>query len=149
MREIPRFLPKWKIFAPAFWLACAAWAGILIFASSQPGIPCPETPVLGMDKVMHFLFFAAGAMSLGAAIRATFPIRWASLFLVVIITLSVFGLADEIHQLFVTGRSGGDPFDWLADLLGTSCGLVLLRTFYAKQPRESTDSGAPEPDRAA
>lgn len=149
MREIPRFLPKWKIVAPAFWLAFAMWVGILIFVSSRPGVPCPDSPVFGFDKVEHFVFFCGGAMALGAAIRSTFTIRWATLFLIVIVTLSFLGLADEIHQLFVTGRSGGDPFDWIADLTGSACGLALLRTLYVKRPSESANPGTPGTDRQA
>ncbi|MFZ4776757.1 MAG: VanZ family protein [Terrimicrobiaceae bacterium] len=137
MRALPRFFPDWKIFVPAFWLAFFVWTGILMFASSQPGIPCPETPVIGIDKVMHFFFFASGAIALGAALRATFHMHWATVFLLVIVVLSLLGLADEVHQLFVVGRSGGDPFDWLADLTGTCGGLAVLRAFYAKRPREN------------
>lgn len=149
MREIPRFLPKWKILVPAFWLAFAMWIGILIWVSNLPSVPGPATSVLGVDKVEHFVFFAGGAMALGAAIRSTFTIRWATLFLIVIVALSFFGLADEIHQLFVTGRSGGDPFDWLADLTGSACGLALLRTLYVKRPSESANPGTPGTNRQA
>ena len=141
-RQIPPYHPQWKIFAPAFWLAFLVWVGLLMYVSSQPGKVGPEHPILYIDKVQHLVFFAGGAMAFGAAIRATFAIRWATLFLVVIVTLSFLGLADEIHQLFVTGRSGGDPFDWLADLIGTSTGLAFLRKFYAKRPRENP--GTPE-----
>lgn len=144
MRALPRFFPDWKIFIPAFWLAFFVWTGILMFASSRPGIPYPGNPILGTDKLMHFFFFAAGAMALGAALRATFHMHWATVFLTVIVSLSILGLADEVHQLFVVGRSGGDPFDWLADLTGTCAGLALLRTFYAKRPRENP--GAPAGD---
>ncbi|MFA7234704.1 MAG: VanZ family protein [Terrimicrobiaceae bacterium] len=143
-RQIPLFLPPWKIFVPTLWLIFFLWVGILLCVSSQPGSACPDLPVPHGDKALHFLFFSSGALSLGAAIRATFGIRWTSLFLVVIVSLGALGLADEIHQLFVTGRSGGDPFDWLADLTGTCCGLALLRTFYAKRPRETANPGTPE-----
>ncbi|MFA7343833.1 MAG: VanZ family protein [Terrimicrobiaceae bacterium] len=146
-RQIPPFLPPWKNIVPAFWIVFLAWVALLVYASSQPGKTGPDHPVIYIDKIEHFLFFASGAMSFGAAIRATFPIRWSTLFLVVIVSFGMFGLADEIHQMFVTGRSGGDPFDWLADLTGTCCGLAFLRTFYAKRPRENP--GAAEADREA
>jgi VanZ family protein len=142
-RQIPPLLPQWKIFVPAFWLVFLVWVGFLVFVSSQPGKTGPDHPILYVDKVLHFLFFACGAISFGAAIRATFPVRWTTLFLLVIVGLGVLGLADEIHQMFVTGRSGGDPFDWLADLLGICGGLAFLRTFYAKRPREIAPPGTP------
>ena len=141
-RQLPSFLPQWRILTPALWLVFIIWAGILIIVSSRPGIPGPEPSILGFDKLQHFVFFASGAMVFGAALRATFKLHWATLFLIVIVTLSFLGLADETNQLFVEYRSGGDPFDWLADLIGTSCGLAFLRTFYAKRPPENPGTPA-------
>lgn len=136
-RQLPSFLPQWRILTPALWLGFIVWAAVLFIVSSLPGIPGPELPLLGIDKLQHFLFFASGAIVFGAALRATFHIHWAALFLIVIVSLSFLGLADETHQLFVANRSGGDPFDWLADLIGTSSGLIILRSFYAKRPPEN------------
>ncbi len=133
-RALPIFFPRWRIAVPLLWLTFAAWIALLFYASSQPGKIGPENPILYWDKILHFTFFSGGAMSLGASIRATFAIRWATIFLVVMILLCGIGLGDEIHQLFVTGRSGGDPFDWLADLLGTAAGLAVLRLLYAQRP---------------
>lgn len=141
-RQLPSFLPPWTIFIPAFWLVFLFWAVLLIFVSSLPGHAGPDIPIPHADKILHFLFFSFGAISFGTALRASFSIRWATLFLIVIISLSGLGLADEIHQLFVAGRSGGDPFDWLADLIGASSGLALLRTFYAKRPPENPGTPA-------
>jgi len=141
-RQLPFFLPPWKIFVPAFWLLFLIWMALLIFVSSLPGNAGPDIPIQHADKILHFLFFAFGAVSFGAALRSSFSIRWATIFLVVIVSLSALGIADEIHQLFVTGRSGGDPFDWLADLIGTCSGLALLRTFYAKRPPENPGTPA-------
>lgn len=134
-RALPFFLPKWKVWVPALWLAFAVWTATLIYASTRPGTAGPECPILYFDKLQHIAFFFGGGMSLGAALRATFAIRWSTIFLIAVVALCALGLADEIHQLFVTGRSGGDPFDWLADLLGSAAGLSALRRLYAKRPR--------------
>jgi len=141
-RALPYFLPKWKIWLPVFWLAFAMWTGVLIYVSSQPGKAGPGHGIMYFDKLQHLAFFSAGGFVLGAAMRATFAIRWATLFLMVLLILCTLGLADEIHQLFVTGRSGGDPFDWLSDLGGTAVGLAALRHFYAKRPRENPGTPA-------
>ena len=146
-RALPFFLPRWKVSVPGLWLVFVAWAGLLVYESTRPGNAGSEHPILYFDKIQHLVFFFGGGMSLGAAMRATFPIRWSTIFLIAVVALCGLGLADEIHQLFVTGRSGGDPFDWLADLIGSACGLAVLRSFYAKRPRENP---APPPgDRAA
>jgi VanZ family protein len=144
-RALPVFLPK--VGVPGLWLTFAAWVAVLIYASTRPGSEVFALPILYFDKLEHVAFFFAGAISLGAAMRATFPIRWATLFLIAVVALCGLGLADEINQLFVTGRSGGDPFDWLADLTGSACGLAVLRSFYAKRPRENP--APPTGDRAA
>ena len=141
-RALPNFLPDWKIWKPALWLAFFLWVSFLIYASSHPGKPGPEHGIMFADKLQHLVFFFAGGISLGAAMRATFAIRWATLFLIVLLILCSLGLADEINQLFVTGRSGGDPFDWLADLGGSAAGLATLRHFYAKRPRENPETPA-------
>jgi len=141
-RALPNFLPDWKIWKPALWLAFFLWVSFLIYASSHPGKPGPEHGIMFADKLQHLVFFFAGGISLGAAMRATFAIRWATLFLIVLLILCSLGLADEINQLFVTGRSGGDPFDWLADLGGSAAGLAVLRHFYAKRPRENPGTPA-------
>jgi len=133
-KALPPFFPSSKFSRPALWLAFFLWVALLIFASSRPGQPGPTFPILGIDKIMHFTFFFAGALSLGAAVRASFAIRWSTLFLVVLLILCTLGLADEINQLFVSNRSGGDPFDWLADLTGAALGLVTLRKIYARRP---------------
>ncbi len=135
-RALPFFLPRSKWLALTLWLLVATWLGILIYVSSQPPQLKGFHPFPHFDKVLHFVFFGAGAATFGAALRASFAIRWATIFLVVMVVQCGLGLGDEINQLFVTGRSGGDPFDWLADLIGSASGLAVLRKCYANRPRE-------------
>lgn len=144
MNPLPRFVPNWPVTRPAMWLAFAIWIGVLVFVSNRSGSAGSEHPIIYWDKLQHFVFFVGGAMAFGACLRATFPWNWSVIFLVVIVLLSALGLSDEINQLRVTGRSGGDPFDCLADLLGTVAGLALLRFFYAKPSKKNT--GTPQGD---
>jgi len=132
-KRLPPFFPRWPGVRPFLWGIFGIWTALLFYATSQPGSPglWPEFPQA--DKVLHFLFFACGAMACGAALRATFHGPWTRLFLIVVVTLATLGLADEINQLRIPGRSGADPFDWLADLSGTVGGLLLLRSFYGRK----------------
>lgn len=132
-RALPNFFPRLRFAVPLLWLIFGVWVLVLVYASTRQGVPGPFQPVLGFDKVEHFLFFFWGALSLGAAIRATAAIRWSTIFLIVFLVLCSLGLADEINQLFVPNRSGADPFDWMADLAGTAAGLAVLRRFYGKR----------------
>jgi VanZ family protein len=87
------------------------------------------------DKAEHFLAFAVGAGNLALGLR--WSARWsnARVALVSIAAISGFGAVDEIHQLFTVGRSGGDPFDWLADTLGAAAGVALILFIYARYSR--------------
>jgi len=142
MKPLPRFVPNWPVTRPAMWLAFAILIGVLVYVSNRTGSAGPEHPVIYWDKLQHFVFFVGGAMAFGACLRATFPWHWSVIFLLVILVLSTLALTDEINQLRITGRSGGDPFDWLADLLGTVAGLAVLKLFYAKPSTKNTGTSA-------
>jgi len=55
------------------------------------------------------------------AIRIVLPIAF---------LLTVAAL-DEFQQSLSPGRSGNDPFDWLADALGSITGVWLANRFHA------------------
>lgn len=130
------------------WCGFAVWVAILMYKSCEPGDAAPPCAIFQFDKILHLTFFAGGAMALGSCLRATLPIRWSAIFLIVIVTLCILGLGDEINQLRITGRSGGDPFDWLADLLGSAAGLAILRHFFYERegPENKKDPGTPDRD---
>ena len=142
VKSLPRFFPKWPVVVPAMWAAFGVWVAMLMGVSCRSGDAGAVHPILYFDKIQHFAFFFCGAMALGACLRATFSLRWSAIFLVVIVTLSVLGLTDEINQLRFAGRSGGDPFDWLADLIGSASGLIILQRFFYERPESP---GAPGP----
>ncbi|MDR1358604.1 MAG: VanZ family protein, partial [Coriobacteriales bacterium] len=63
--------------------------------------------------------------------------RWQIVLLAVVLA-AAYAASDEIHQLFVPGRSS-DPVDVLTDILGASAGalltaLVLKRLSERQQP---------------
>lgn len=81
--------------------------------------PAPDLVQLfsWQDKVEHALLFAALA-ALGAA---AWPRQPATL----VAGLLLYGAAMEVAQSFTTFRVG-DPWDWLADAVGTLAMLPLL-----------------------
>ena len=44
-----------------------------------------------------------------------------------VLVVGLTGALDEWHQSHVPGRSGNDPADFAADLLGAVAGALLLR----------------------
>jgi VanZ family protein len=129
-----------KAYAPL-----AGWAAVLFALSSLPSSALPRAAgVLGLDKVTHLALYAVfGALSARGQIRharmrgtATPP----SLAVVVVLaTLSAlaFGITDEIHQIFVPGRSA-DWHDGLADTLGGFVGGLLFTRFVRPQRGDRT-----------
>lgn len=65
-----------------------------------------------------------------------------------VIIVAAFDGPDELLQTFTPGRSGGDIFDWTADLLGAVTGaLVSLLTMAASNGcSDVRESGAHSTD---
>jgi VanZ family protein len=111
-----------------FWLAAwGIWLVTLWFLSSGsttvPG--APEIPF--GDKVAHFGYFFGGGGLLAAALFCRNPlVATRRLVLMVALVSAAVGWLDEWHQTFTPGRSGNDPWDWLADLLGGTTGALVF-----------------------
>ena len=69
-----------------------------------------------LDKVVHFFYYAIVAVCFGRLIGLNVLLTFG-------IALSI-GLADEIHQIYLPGRSA-DVDDLIADALGISLGCVF------------------------
>jgi hypothetical protein len=107
-----------------WWRAgAAAWMMLMFGLSSQPDLGGPLelprwlTQWLPIDKFGHFALFAVLAALL---YLAGLGARWA------VLGAAIFGVSDEIHQIFVPGRSP-DVRDWIADLLGALAGVWAVR----------------------
>ncbi|WP_428353940.1 VanZ family protein [Methyloprofundus sp.] len=97
---------------------------LIYWLSSQSSLPAPEL-FEHQDKVIH-----AGAYFVMAffALRA-FRHAISSLPLLILTSLifcSLYGVSDEWHQSFVSGRMS-DVADWLADTVGA---LLFLGLYY-------------------
>ena len=105
--------------SPFWWFGVAVWAVVLWNLSANPSLPSgPSFPL--KDKLLHCLYFCGGATCLLLALfgkAKTLP-SWRQLACYSIPFAIIIGAADEFHQTFTPGRSGNDPWDWLADLSG-------------------------------
>lgn len=100
----------------------------MIFIASS--ISFEEGPSLfpNMDKLVHFVEFGVLGMLYFIAINKTSRITSKSLlFLISVLLTGLYGLSDEVHQLFVPFREFS-LYDILADLVGGSffCGMYLF-----------------------
>lgn len=128
----------------AAWIAVALWASTIFYLSSLTGKDIARlSPFDFWDKAAHFTAYAAGGVALGAALRWSFAWPWKKLIFVGALALSLYGVSDEIHQMFTPYRTA-DVSDWIADTLGGLAGLKLFQFFHARfQPaRRAASRGA-------
>ena len=108
------------IWGPAF----AQMAAIFVLSSQES---LPSLPGGLTDYTGHFIGYAllatlllrafAGGIWRGVTPRA----GWLA-----VVGASAYGVTDEVHQLFVPGRSATVE-DWVADTLGAMTGVLLAR----------------------
>lgn len=107
------------------WLPAAAWAATLYWLSSQPTVPAPEIP--NFDKAAHFGAYALlGGLLAFAADRSRLPI------LAAVMIGVLYGASDEIHQMYVPGRSP-DVLDWAADAAGVATACFLYTRWRSRR----------------
>ncbi len=84
-----------------------------------------------MDKVLHFAAYGIMGILFYRAYQ-TLPLRnrYQMLMLLSVISASLYGISDEIHQHFVPYRDA-DILDVIADFLGAACGVYLYQLWVA------------------
>ena len=126
-------LPKIKSFTYC-WLPLIAYCAFIYFQSSHP--PPEELPSFNFsDKMLHFAAYAVMGVLFYRAYH-TLPIKkelnW--LVLLSMISASLYGVSDEIHQSFVPERDGSIT-DVIADILGAICGVYLYHRWKMQKLR--------------
>jgi VanZ family protein len=123
------------------WLPPAAWAGFIFYLSSRSRLPGPD--VDGFDKVEHFGAYAVlGWLLVRAADRSLLPLALG-------LALGVlYGASDEIHQMFVPGRSP-DVRDWVADAAGVAAATFVYTRLRARRAARPGAPGAGTPSLSA
>jgi VanZ family protein len=94
--------------------------GAIFVVSSIPGPPIPG----GSDKSLHVLAYLGLALTVVRALAGGLPrpIGLGIAATALLITIG-YGATDEVHQLFVPGRSG-DVYDLMADAAGAFAGTI-------------------------
>jgi VanZ family protein len=117
------------------WLPVALDAALIFFLSSIPRLPSPPGPF--SDKHFHFASYALfAALLVRALASARLRNVTGRIAIGAILLAALYGVTDEIHQMFVPGRSA-DPYDLLADTLGAvaAAGLLLAWAIIRRQRR--------------
>jgi VanZ family protein len=104
-----------RAFAPALIWAAVVW--IIGGLQSTPSVPGG----VGLDKAAHFLMYGVLGFLLA---RGWSAVRWRGPWLVPVAIALLMGVADELRQRTVPGRSA-DVADWVADVSGASAGVFI------------------------
>ena len=119
--------------AVRYQLPALLWALLIFVSSSISSDNLPPLGVLGIDKLVHFgvffilCFFTHRAFRFQS--RSAFVLTY-SLSLSVVATI-LYGVSDEIHQIFTPGRDS-TVYDALADALGGLLYAGLYRLFLIR-----------------
>ncbi len=119
--------------SPWFWLAAfAVWFGTLWWLSSRVQHFPPALDFRASDKLLHFGYFFGGAGLFSAFLFRLNPSapHWPRIFALTFLVCAMTGVTDEWHQTKVPGRSGNDPADFTADMLGAMCGALVFRRMH-------------------
>jgi VanZ family protein len=109
-----------RLFTLSRGLPALVYAGWIAWLSSSPVADSTPLPFPHFDKILHFLLFSG----LGATVRWAFPVAASRRQLLVAWSMCAgYGILDEFHQSFVSGRHA-DPLDALADAAGAAAMIV-------------------------
>jgi VanZ family protein len=106
-----------------------------------PVAPRPGEIPNSLDKSAHLAAFAGLALLL-CTTGAAFGVRSPRLFAIVLGTVALYGVIDELTQSFVKHRQS-DLWDWLADMLGAGLGMAVFalgRQVVAGSPSRPADA---------
>lgn len=115
------------------WGLAAAYAGFIFYLSSRTWSGASLFPY--SDKVMHLLLYLGLGGLVFWALRTTRLKGHRHIGGIALLLAGVYGLSDEIHQLFVAGREFS-LMDLAADVVGAMLGIFIASTLAAKIRKE-------------
>ena len=113
-----------------YWVPVALYAGMIFYLSSQSH-PDDDLPSFLFeeisDKVLHAVEYGILSLLCYRAFRwAAGPAVAQQAVVLAIVTASLYGITDEVHQSFVPLRDSS-WLDWLADTIGASIATMSWR----------------------
>jgi VanZ family protein len=126
-----------------FWKLAAGWALVIFALSSIPGAAFPASKLLSYDKLVHAGVYAVLGALCFLALALNRGTKTGLLVAIAGVMATLYGCTDELHQLFVPGRSS-DLRDVLADAIGGFAGAgVASMAVSALKNGRAPDVDAP------
>ena len=113
-----------------YWVPVALYAGMIFYLSAQSH-PEENLPLFVFnevsDKVLHAVAYGILSLLCYRAFRwAAGPAVARQAVVLAIVTASLYGVTDEVHQAFVPLRESS-WLDWLADTIGAAIAAMSWR----------------------
>ncbi len=133
-----------KIAITVSWLLVAICMGVIFYFSARPAVQSSEQSAVFVEwlkklfgenemfsfivrKLAHFLEFAGLALLFNIALYFTYLKTKPHM---AVIFTALYAASDEIHQIFVDGRSC-QLVDWGIDVFGAVCGTIGFLVIFA------------------
>jgi VanZ family protein len=109
-------------------IGLVVYCALIFYFSSLHGDSIPNFPV--SDKIIHFfLYLGLGLIFTYYLYRLKFSSSWVKIVVITLAFTALYGLSDEIHQLFVIGRNF-DVLDLFVDIVGGFSGCLIMSYLY-------------------
>ena len=122
-----------------YWLPAALYMGLIFYLSSSPPPQAARAVPAYFDiKIIHIIEYGLLNLLVLFALDKTsdIPFVWKALYSAAITI--IYGLTDELHQVFVPGRSG-KLIDIVANLIGCIIAQLSVVAFRVKFRRNIDD----------
>ncbi|MDD5512300.1 MAG: VanZ family protein [Candidatus Omnitrophica bacterium] len=107
------------------WLPVVLWMSLIFYSSSLPGRDLPEL-FIHQDIVFHLLAYLLLGYLFSRAAKETYQFReFPGLIIFTVVFCLLYGIIDELHQLFVPGRECS-AMDVLVDGTGGLLGGIIV-----------------------
>jgi VanZ family protein len=118
-------------------LPAILWPVLIFLASSIPSAEMPHSILFSYDKALHAGVFGIFCFLVYRAfVLRTPPLSQRKAMMYSLLATILYGATDEIHQMFVPGRSS-EILDLVADAVGAGICLLIIYIIHRKRRTSS------------
>ncbi len=125
------------------------WSGVVLLVYltaliTGTHLPHPEDliPVESNDKLLHFGAYFGLAFLMATRLWTLRPVTWRAT-LAIGCLVAMTGVVDELTQMLPGINRQCEFLDWLADVAGTVCGLLVWQLGRRMLNRSASESQSP------